>query len=74
MQDLYNARLLSNAIERSGYYDVLSDIHRPANWVRAKGKSQDPEDPENYAPGLPVVAFRFSEAFRKEYPNLQVRA
>lgn len=25
-----NARLLSRALERSGYYTVLSDVHRPA--------------------------------------------
>lgn len=29
LNDLKNARLLSRALERSGYFDVLSDIHRP---------------------------------------------
>ncbi len=29
LNDLQNARLLSRALERSGYYHVLSDIHRP---------------------------------------------
>lgn len=28
LQDLKNARTLSRALERSGYYEVLSDIHR----------------------------------------------
>jgi hypothetical protein len=74
MQDLYNARLLSNAIERSGYYTVLSDIHRPIKAADDKGKGKsDPEDPENFTPGLPVVSFRFSEEFRQEYPHVQVR-
>jgi glutamate decarboxylase len=30
LADLKNARLLSRALENSGYYTVLSDIHRPA--------------------------------------------
>jgi glutamate decarboxylase len=29
LDDLTNARVLSRALERSGYYTVLSDIHRP---------------------------------------------
>jgi glutamate decarboxylase len=28
LQDLTNARTLSRALENSGYYEVLSDIHR----------------------------------------------
>lgn len=31
LQDLKNARTLSRALENSGYYEVLSDIHRPAS-------------------------------------------
>ena len=30
LADLKNARLLSRALEKSGYYTVLSDVHRPA--------------------------------------------
>lgn len=29
LADMKNARLLSRALERSGYYTVLSDVHRP---------------------------------------------
>jgi glutamate decarboxylase len=29
LNDLKNARLLSRALEKSGYFDVISDIHRP---------------------------------------------
>lgn len=31
LQDLKNARTLSRALENSGYYEVLSEIHRPAS-------------------------------------------
>ena len=31
LADLKNARTLSRALEASGYFTVLSDIHRPAN-------------------------------------------
>jgi glutamate decarboxylase len=33
LDDLKNARLLSRALEKSGYYTVLSDIHRKADSV-----------------------------------------
>lgn len=35
LADMKNARLLSRALERSGYYTVLSDVHRPAENARA---------------------------------------
>jgi glutamate decarboxylase len=31
LQDLKNARTLSRALEKSGYYEVLSEIHRPVS-------------------------------------------
>ena len=36
LDDLKNARLLSRALERSGYYTVLSDVHRK---LEAPGQS-----------------------------------
>jgi glutamate decarboxylase len=48
LDDLKNARLLSRALENSGYFDVLSDIHRPVDQGligSAKG-TLDPESPE----------------------------
>lgn len=33
LQDLKNARLLSRALEKSGLFVVLSDIHRPVNGI-----------------------------------------
>ncbi|KAG2115364.1 pyridoxal phosphate-dependent transferase [Suillus discolor] len=74
--DLKNARLLSRALDKSGWYTVLSDIHRP----KAKNILQennhgttdfDEENSENYEDGLPVVAFRFSDSFQESYPEIQ---
>ncbi|GBE82457.1 glutamate decarboxylase [Sparassis latifolia] len=76
LQDLKNARLLSRALEKSGYFDVLSDIHRPVetSTVVPGGKQViefDEENVENYVPGLPVVSFRFSDKYRAKYPEVQ---
>lgn len=47
--DLKNARLLSRALEKSGYFYVLSDIHRPTEGVLSAAKEAvgyDQEDVE----------------------------
>ncbi|KAG2146946.1 pyridoxal phosphate-dependent transferase [Suillus bovinus] len=68
--DLKNARLLSRALEKSGWYTVISDIHRPkAEDINTQ--DFDEENPENYEDGLPVVAFRFSDSFQESYPEIQ---
>ncbi|CAO1636707.1 unnamed protein product [Sympodiomycopsis kandeliae] len=76
--DLKNARLLSRALELSGKYDVLSDIHRPVGVRGTIGKAvstvtgnENQEEAEAYEAGLPVVAFKWSEAFTKQHPHLQ---
>ncbi|TFK42928.1 glutamate decarboxylase [Crucibulum laeve] len=69
LDDLKNARLLSRALEKSGYYTVLSDIHRAVGAKDAIGI--DSADVEDYEPGLPVVAFRFSDKFQKDHPDVQ---
>ncbi|PWY97927.1 glutamate decarboxylase [Testicularia cyperi] len=77
--DLQNARLLSRALEKSGLYEVLSDIHRPVGGsgvvkdAATKVGVIDDTSAEYYTPGLPVVAFRWSEAFRTRNPQLQQR-
>ncbi|OSD08077.1 glutamate decarboxylase [Trametes coccinea BRFM310] len=74
LQDLKNARLLSRALEKSGLFTVLSDIHRPADRLATAIKSTvgyDEEDVSNYVPGLPVVSFRFTDEFKKEHPHVQ---
>jgi len=78
---LHNARLLSKALEASGWYTCVSDIHRKRGvFGGARGESEtdkkadlsvNEDDPDLYNPGLPVVAFRFSDAFKKEYPHIK---
>ncbi|PRT55761.1 Glutamate decarboxylase [Wickerhamiella sorbophila] len=72
---LKNARILSIFLERTGYFDVLSDIHRPAGKKFVDKfpppSSFNPKLPESYYnPGLPVVSFGFSDDFRKQHPGL----
>ncbi|TFY83455.1 hypothetical protein EWM64_g568 [Hericium alpestre] len=76
LADLQNARTLSRALEQSGYYTVLSDIHRPAGGGSVTEAAKrvvgfDEEDIESYEPGLPVVSFRFSDEFKDIYPEIQ---
>lgn len=77
---LSNARLLSEFLEKSGYYEVLSVIHKPVGDEKSKIYTREHTDKhthkkeflvnEDYHPGLPVVAFRFSEEFRTKYPDI----
>jgi len=73
---LANARLLSKSLEASGWYECVSDIHRP----RGKHQLQDlneihfgreNETSADYNAGLPVVAFHLSDNFRKDYPHVK---
>jgi glutamate decarboxylase len=69
---LSNARLLSNALESTGWFECVSDIHRPkGSYYLEKGKSEETESEtsEAYNPGLPVVAFCFTKEFVKEFPH-----
>ncbi|KAH7915995.1 pyridoxal phosphate-dependent transferase [Hygrophoropsis aurantiaca] len=76
LDDLKNARLLSRALENTGWYSVLSDVHRPKtggnilHGARAL-TGPDEESAEYYEDALPVVAFRFSDQFQKDYPDIQ---
>lgn len=73
---LSNARLLSKSLEATGWYTCVSDIHRkkgvfkfdPKAEVFSAGKDETSAD---YNEGLPVVAFRFSDEFKKEFPHLK---
>ena len=74
LDDLKNARLLSRALENSGYFEVLSDIHRHSHGLMATAKlAIDEHSIEGYIPGLPVVAFRFSQKFREANSKVQQR-
>ncbi|KAH9842914.1 glutamate decarboxylase [Rhodofomes roseus] len=75
LDDLVNARLLSRALEKTGLFVVLSDIHRPKESLLSSASQSvgtfDEENVENYRPGLPVVSFRFSDAFKAQNPDVQ---
>lgn len=79
---LQNARLLSDFLEESKYFEVLSVIHKKVpskeiadtiytrfHHVNHK-HSQLSITNEEYYPGLPVVAFKFSDDFKKKYPEI----
>jgi len=76
--DLRNARLLSRALELSGYFTVLSNIHKPLGTTKSLAQTVteslvgiDEDDAEFYERGLPVVSFRFSDKFKAENPNVK---
>lgn len=72
---LQNARLLSKALEATGWYTCVSDIHRQKGEFTFKGVQEavfgkENETSADYNAGLPVVAFRFSNDFKKDYPHV----
>lgn len=73
---LSNARLLSNALEASGWYVCVSDIHRTKGEHVYKGPQQvtpgaQEESSAAYNAGLPVVAFRLSDDYKKKFPHVK---
>ncbi|KAA8569567.1 hypothetical protein EYC84_001180 [Monilinia fructicola] len=71
-----NARLLSKSLEATGWYTCVSDIHRQKGEHTFKGTNapvfgKEDETSAEYNAGLPVVAFRFSDEFKKEFPHLK---
>ncbi|KAF8540080.1 pyridoxal phosphate-dependent transferase [Trichophaea hybrida] len=71
---LCNARLLSKTLEASGWYTCESGIHKKCGtWEQLKEKTIGKKDEAAtlYQPGLPVVAFRFSDAFKSEFPHIK---
>ncbi|PGH04200.1 glutamate decarboxylase [Helicocarpus griseus UAMH5409] len=78
---LANARLLSKALEKTGWFVCVSDIHRKKEQT-GKGRfgiehnrglltHLKGETSADYNAGLPVVAFRFSDEFQKNYPDVK---
>jgi hypothetical protein len=51
-------------------YTCISTIHKPAP-TTAKSIVVSKDDPEYYVAGLPVVSFRLTDEFKKEYPKVQ---
>ena len=73
---LANARLLSKSLEATGWYECVSDIHRPKGQHKLGNFkeiqfSKEGETSADYNAGLPVVAFRLSDSFKKEYPHVK---
>jgi len=71
-----NARLLSKSLEATGWYTCVSDIHRKEGvHSLEKGEvsvgGEDGETSADYNAGLPVVAFRFSDEFKREFPHIK---
>jgi glutamate decarboxylase len=74
---MVNARLLSNFLEATGYFECVSDIHRPKGQLVFDGSVQEVSsdaDPESFNPGLPVVSFKFTEEFKAKYPDIPQEA
>lgn len=75
-KSLRNARMLSNYLEKCEYFEVVSDIHRKKGAHDYSVDSIDDnihhqEDSlEYFNPGLPVVAFKLTDVFKKTYPNI----
>lgn len=72
---LKNARLLSNFLEATEYFECVSDIHRPKGQFTFNGNMEDSSTPDTddheiYNAGLPVVAFKFTEEFKEKYPAI----
>lgn len=73
-----NARLLSKSLEATGWYTCVSDIHRPKG-QHMMGSSEalgppsgsDDDSSAYYNAGLPVVAFHFSDNFKKNYGHVK---
>ncbi|KAI9251417.1 pyridoxal phosphate-dependent transferase [Phascolomyces articulosus] len=75
--DLVNARLFSKALEGSTYFDVLSDMHRPEGtfgWRHPPAKQKKSAKGVKYNPALPVVVFKLTDAFQRQYPHVKQAA
>ncbi|EGY19803.1 Glutamate decarboxylase like protein [Verticillium longisporum] len=77
---LTNARLLANSLEETGWYTVVSDIHRRVDGGSdrapksgTEGAEQEPprETSADYVAGLPVVSFRLTDEFQKQYSHIK---
>ncbi|BFZ58529.1 glutamate decarboxylase gad1 [Savitreella phatthalungensis] len=78
--DLENARVFSSALEGSGYFECVSDVHRKKGEHLFNVESLHSGDElvagedvnaEDFNAGLPVVAFKLTDAFHKDYPHVQ---
>ena len=71
---LSNARLLSRALEATGWYRCVSDIHRKNGdftYDVTKAPYCESERSDAYNAGLPVVAFTLTDDFHQKYPQIK---
>lgn len=72
---LSNARLLSNALEATGWFRCVSDIHRKKGQTKfvegEKPHHSESNSSADFNAGLPVVAFTLSDSFKKDYPHVK---
>jgi glutamate decarboxylase len=74
---LANARLLSRALEATGWYRCVSDIHRKKGVFKydpSKPLYEESERSDAYNAGLPVVAFTLTDEFKAENPHVRQTA
>lgn len=84
--DLENARVLSSALEASGYFECVSDLHRKKGVhlfnIKQNGGLHDGSElmageevgAEDFNASLPVVAFKLTDAVLKENPKVKQAA
>lgn len=74
---LANARVLSRALEATGWYRCVSDVHRKKGVFEydretAMNKPYEESDKSDaYNAGLPVVAFTLTDEYKKKYPHVK---
>ncbi|KAK4057369.1 glutamate decarboxylase gad1 [Microbotryomycetes sp. JL221] len=71
LRNASNARLLARALENTQYYEVVSDLHKS---IKGGSSSVASDNIEDYPPSLPVVAFKFSNQFKQQNPNVQQKS
>ena len=73
---MVNARLLSKSLEATGWYECVSDIHRPKGQYKLQNLKdikfgKEGETSADYNAGLPVVAFHLSSSFKEDFPHVK---
>jgi len=77
---LANARLLSRALEATGWYRCVSDVHRQKGVYEYDRETamnnpyEKGDTSEEYNAGLPVVAFTFTDELKQKYPHIKQAA
>lgn len=69
------------ALEEAGYFDLISDMHRPKgefgfgrNKDTLESIKSNEEGIKDYNPSLPVVSFKLKEDFKRENPHVKQAA